>query len=97
MANKASRLIQLYVWGTCAYGFAHAVTDTWSRKTNMYRKHYSEPDREMLLVDKLGLITANTVSTPILWPILLREDLIRLECLARGKPIRDYLPASDEP
>lgn len=94
--QKASRLLQIYINVTCAYGLAHAIPRVWSYKTSLYNALYTEPKRELLLVDKVGLVVANTVTAPFLWPFLLREDLIRLECFARGRPAQDYLPASDD-
>ena len=90
------RALRLYLNVTLAYGLAHALPSAWAYKTAMYRSSYKDPKKELLLVDKLGMVVAETVSTPILWPILMREDLIRVECLVRGKPIRDYLPGHDD-
>ena len=94
--TKASRLLQIYMNVTCAYGLAHAIPRVWSYKTSLYNTLYTEPKRELLLVDKVGLVVANTVTAPFMWPFLLREDLIRLECFARGRAAQDYLPASDD-
>ena len=47
-------------------------------------------------MDKAAVVIGMTVSAPVLWPLLLRRDLIRLECLARGKPAGEYLPANDD-
>ena len=79
---------------TWAYGLAHAIPYVWSYKTSLYRTLYKDPKRELLLVDKAALVVATTVTGPFLWPFLLREDLIRLECFAGGQPTHDYLPAS---
>lgn len=89
------RSLSLYIKCTCLYGLAHGIPYAWSYKTRIYKSSYREP-KELLLVDKVGVVVANTVTAPILWPLLFREDLIRLECLARGKPVRDYLPADDD-
>lgn len=90
------RALRLYLNVTLAYGLAHALPSMWSYETGMYRTSYDSPKREMLLVDKVGMVFAETVSTPVLWPLLMRRDLIRVECLVRGKPVRDYLPANDD-
>lgn len=80
-----------------AYGLAHAVPFVWSYKTSMYSTYGRlEPKRELLLVDKVGLVFATTVTAPILWPFLLREDMIRLECFACGKPVSDYIPPESD-
>ena len=86
----------LYLGITQAYGAVHGILDVWSYKTSLYRTTYKEPTRELLLVDKVGLVVVNTVTAPFLWPFILRTDLIRLECFARGQPAQDYLPASDD-
>lgn len=86
----------LYLGITQAYGLVHAISGVWSYKTSLYNTKYDEPKRELLLVDKVGLVVANTVTAPFLWPFLLREDLIRLECFARGQSTQGYLPASDD-
>lgn len=88
--------LRLYLQGTCLYGLAHAIPHAWSHKTRMYRKSYSEEARELLLVDKAGMVAANVMTAPFLWPFLLRYDLIRFECLVRGKPVSEYLPANDD-
>jgi hypothetical protein len=91
-----SSLWNRYLGCTMAYGLAHAVPFVWSYKTSLYRKHYNDPLRELLLVDKVGLVFATTVTAPILWPFLLREDMIRLECFACGKPVSDYIPPESD-
>ena len=90
---KLPPALRLYVGVTCAYGLAHAIPDACSRKTSVY---YGHGKRELLHVEKLGLIVADTVTAPVRWPALLRSDLIRLECLVRGKPTRDYLPSAND-
>jgi hypothetical protein len=85
--------LRLYIGATCAYGLAHAVPIAWNKKTWMYG---SSSKCDLLLVDKCFLVAANTVTAPMLWPLLLRDDLIRLECLVRGKPARDYLPNAND-
>ena len=82
------RALKIYLRTTCAYGLVHAIQWTWSRTTNLYNTHGR---REFLHVDKLLLVGLNTVSAPFIWPLLLRADLIRLECLVRGKPVGEYL------
>jgi len=76
----------------CAYGLAHAIPAVQACRTWVYPR----ANQPMLLVDKVFVVAVLTASTPLLWPFMLREDLIRLECLVRGKPVTDYLPADDE-
>jgi hypothetical protein len=82
-------LLRRYVQCTCLFGLVHAIPHVWTYQTFMYT---SGRKREMMLVDKCLLVFANTVSAPVLWPLQLRRDLIRLECLVRGEPVSDYLP-----
>jgi hypothetical protein len=72
---------------TFAYGAVHAIRELWSFKT-----YYKNKKQEMALVDKLSMGVGMTGSAYFLWPVLLRQDLIRLECLLRGKSVTDYLP-----
>lgn len=85
--------LRQYLKITLAYGFVHAVPYAWNCKTSLYSGHGR---RELLVVDKASVIFANTVTAPILWPFLLRDDLIRVECFVRGKPVKDYLPTNDD-
>ena len=94
--EKMSKLlpgIRLYVGATSAYGLAHGVPYAWNKKTRMYG---DSSKCDMLLVDKCFLVAANTVTAPMLWPLIMRDDLIRLECLVRGKSTRDYLPNAND-
>jgi hypothetical protein len=88
--------LRIYIQCTCLYGLLHAIPQCWSYRTRMYSRSYSEEAKEVLLVDKAILMAAHAVSAPVIWPLLLRDDLIRLECLARGKPAGEYLPANDD-
>jgi hypothetical protein len=38
-----------------------------------------------------GLLLLFTACTPFTWPLMVREDLVKLECLLRGKRATDYL------
>jgi hypothetical protein len=91
------RAVYLYVGVTWAYGVAHAIPFLWSRKTKYV---LSKERQDMLLVDKVLHGAQLGCSSLFLWPFLLREDLIRLECLMRGKRASDFLwddfPWNDE-
>jgi hypothetical protein len=81
-----------------AYGLAHAIPLVRARRT-VYKYDFNDNKlgREPLLwTDQLGLAAAIAVSTPFTWPFMLREDLIRLECLVRGKQARDYIDNGSE-
>ena len=82
-----SKAHKYYCGITFAYGAVHAIRELWSCKT-----YYNQKKQEMALVDKLSFGVGMTGSAYFLWPILLRQDLIHLECLLRGKRVADYLP-----
>ena len=88
---KLPPALKAYVCLTCGYGLVHAVCEAWSLQTRIYQLHPGDPPREVLLVDKASLIAFATMVTPATWPLLLRDDLIRLECYVRGKRVADYL------
>jgi hypothetical protein len=90
---KTSRYLKLYFASTMAYSFAHTVPRVWSFKTVWYP---GCEKKEYLWVDKVGMVTMNTVMGPFCWPVRLREDLVQLECRVRGKAVKDYLPANDD-
>ena len=69
------------------YGMAHAIPKVRSYRTYMYPC----PQKPLLLADQVLLGALITASTPLTWPLMLREDLVRLECFVRGKPVQDYL------
>ncbi len=80
-----------YLHYTFAFALAHAIPLVWSFKT-----WYENKRCEMMIVDKVILAGLCTLSGPVLWPCFLREDLIRLECLVRGRQAQDYLPGGSE-
>ena len=75
------RALHLYWNVTCAYALAHAVPYAWSHRST----------KELLVVDKMLLIVGGALSGPLIWPLFVRDDLVRVECLVRGKRARDYL------
>lgn len=97
MAGGLPKGVKYLLGGTFAYGLAHAIPRAQSYKTFFYPCSNYESDRHLLWADKVLLAALITASTPLTWPLMLREDLVRVECLVRGKPIRDYLPVSDDP
>jgi hypothetical protein len=88
-----NRTFTLLVGTGFAYGFAHAIPLVRARKT-VYKYDFKDGKmvREPLLwIDQVGIAAAIAFSTPVTWPLMLREDLVRLECLVRGKRAQDYL------
>ena len=65
--------VKVYLGVTCAFSMVHAIWDIASPEY-----------KDFMVVDKIGLVLLATVSGFVIWPILLREDLILLECLVRG-------------
>ena len=86
MRAQMSKAHNYYCCITFTYGAVHAIRELWSCKT-----YYKNKKQEMALVDKLSLGVGMTGAGYFLWPILLRKDLIHLECLLRGKRVEDYL------
>lgn len=83
----------LYLKGATLFGLVHAIPYAWSHQSSIYPTHGR---RELLVVDKVALIGFYALSAPVVWPLMLREDLVRLECLVRGKSVREYLPVNDD-
>lgn len=84
-----SMVWQKYLNITMAYGFVHALTRVYSRKTE-YR--LDRPVDE-LMVDKLTDCMLTSGTGPVLWPWYLYKDARILEIVARGKP-RDNYPGT---
>ena len=78
--------------GFFGYGLLHAIPVANSRQARCLYGYKSAPDHPLLWTDRICLTLLLTASTPFTWPMMLREDLVRLECLLRGKRIRDFLP-----
>jgi hypothetical protein len=93
-----NRTFSLLVGTGLAYGFAHAIPFVRARRT-VYKYDFKDGKmvREPLLwIDQVGIAAAIAFSTPVTWPLMLREDLVRLECLVRGKRAQDYLDTPDD-
>ena len=84
-------LWRVYSTTTLAYGFARAVTWAYDGNSRYYNKKTGEFElKEMLLVDKIGRVANSTISAVFIWPILIGEDLTRLECAVKGKDPAEY-------
>ena len=89
--NMLTRCARIYVNTTLAYGFARAVTYEYEGTKNYYNNKTAKYEqKEMLLIDKIGRASASSVSAIFLWPIMLNDDLARLECAVRGKDLAEY-------
>jgi hypothetical protein len=73
------------------YGFVRSVTYDY-KGTKRYYNEVTEKreEKEMLLVDKIGRITGGSCAALFIWPVMLGEDLVRLECAVKGKDTREY-------
>ena len=85
------RYWHIYTNTTMAYGLTRAVTWEYdgkcrylNKKTDMYEL------KEMLLIDKIGRVSWGTLAAVFAWPVMVVEDLSRLECRLTGKDINEY-------
>lgn len=77
--------------GFFGYGLLHAIPVANSRQARFLYGYKSAPEHPLLWTDRICLTLLLTASTPFTWPMMLREDLVRLECLVRGKRVTDFL------
>ena len=59
------------------------------------KKYYNErkekyEKKEMLILNKIGQTSLKTLAALFTWPVMLGDDLPRLECALRGKDHREY-------
>ena len=82
---------RVYFNTTLVYGFTRAVTYDYKRSKRYYNQKTGEYEqKEMLLIDKIGTISGNTLAAVAVWPVMLGEDLARLECAVKGKDPAEY-------
>ena len=85
------RLANIYINTTLTYGFTRAVTYDYEGEKYYRNKKTAEYEKkEMLIFDKIGRISMKTVAATFAWPVMLGDDLIRLECVVRGKDPAEY-------
>jgi hypothetical protein len=98
LMSMTTRSLQLLVGAGFANGFAHAIPIVRSHRT-VYKHDLKDGKlgREPLLwIDQIGIAVAIAVSTPFTWPWMFHEDLLRLECMVRGKLAQDYVDSGGE-
>ena len=85
------RALRVY-FNTClSYGFVRSVTYDYKSTKKYYNEISGKNEvKDMLLVDKIGHISGSTWAAVFLWPAMLGEDLVRLECAVKGKDAREY-------
>jgi len=86
MTANAIKSINLYLIGTMAYGFAHAVPRAYRLKHAYTR---DEPV-DALVTDKIGYCCHTASLSPIVWPWYLGRDMRALEIAVRCKRAEDY-------
>ncbi len=80
-----------HVSSTLLYGFGRAVTYDYEDTRKYWNfKHSLEEVKEMLVVDKVVRVEDRTFAALFMWPVMLRDDLMRLECRVRGKDRKEY-------
>ncbi len=81
-----------YAAATLAFGFTRAVTYNYDGKKFYYNRRTRTTElKDMLLVDSIGRVTGNTCAAIFIWPIMLGDDLTRLECAVLGKDLKEYI------
>ena len=91
MVEHLIKFFKYYTTTCLAYGFTRSVTYARENKYTYYNtrtKTYEE--KEMLLMHKLLGITVMSMATLIVWPGMVAEDTVQLECTVRGKDIEEY-------
>ena len=83
--------LKRYAVGTFFYGFIHSTACEYCKTKRYFQKSTaSYVAKEKLLIDKLGSTALGTVVAPFVWPLMVNEDLRRLECLVRGRDVAEY-------
>jgi len=96
MSAAASKQLKLhplayYVCGTLSYGFIRSVSYNWNSERRYYENSTgSYALKEKLIVNKIGSVVGETVAAVAVWPVMMGEDLVRLECVVRGKDPGEY-------
>jgi hypothetical protein len=80
-----------YLGLTVCYGVGHMIPAVWWLKWRMYNERPGEAAKDVLVVDKALLVMLVGGAGPVLWPLMLREDLVWFECWARGKAVSEYI------
>ena len=89
--SLALKVVKIYMKGTALYGFTRAVTWDYQGKKEYYNaKTHQYETKEKLLVDKAYGVVGGTFAAYFAWPIMLGDDLVRLECAAKGRDAREY-------
>ena len=89
--TTARKLMNWYMNTTLLYGFGRAITydyegtgKYWNKKLERYE------NKEKLVVDKISGVMSKSFSAILVRPLMLLDDLTRLECRVRGKDYNEY-------
>ena len=84
-------LLARYFAGAYLYGFVHTVAHSYDSHKLYYQKSTaSYVQKQKLLADKLSSVAMGTICAPIIWPLMLGQDLAGLECAVQGKDPEEY-------
>ena len=81
----------VYVSSTFLYGTVRALTYDYEGSKRYYNAKTSKSERkELLITDTIGLLAVKSTAAMVAWPIMICDDMRRLECFLRGKDIKEY-------
>ena len=73
------------------FGFIRSVTYDEKVKSEYYNRNTRSFEvKQMLIVDRIGRVIFNTCAAVTVWPWMLRDDLVKLECRVRDKDSVEY-------
>jgi hypothetical protein len=84
------KLLSWYVNSTLLYGFGCSVTYDYERTKYWNRLTELEEVRDMLVRDKVAQVICKTSLALLVWPVMLWDDLTRIECHVRWKDSKEY-------
>jgi hypothetical protein len=89
--TSALKIANIYLNTTLLYGFVRSVTYDYDGKKKYFNsKTGMYETKDILIIDQTGRISINTIAAVMCWPLMLGEDLTRLECAARGKDPKEF-------
>ena len=80
----------LYTNITFLYGAFHAMMNMPKKCTYTHHITHQEEEKTILLSHEMGNVLLGAGLGPILWPVMMRDDITRLECLICGKDPAQY-------
>ena len=74
-----------------SYGFTRAVTYDYEKSTEYFNHNTRKfESKHPLLACTFSRTAINTFAAVSMWPLMLGEDLMLLECAVRGKDAAEY-------